>query len=92
MYKLAIPVTVAFRTFDPEAVLYDLRACHADRIPSARSTPIPVQCTGNPDLHIIAKDGVSADGTQTRAVGLFNFFADFIPNAEITVPGSRKHA
>lgn len=63
-----------------------------NRILTAWGTPIPVQCAGNPDLHIIAKDGISADGAKARAVGLFNCFADFIPNAEITIPGSWKHA
>lgn len=84
-------------TFDSDIASEEIwrnyeNAALLNRILTAWGTPIPVQCPNAPDLHIIVKDGTGANGSMTRAVGFFNCFADFITDAEITIPGTWSHA
>lgn len=56
------------------------------RILTEMGTPVPVQCTGNPDLYVLAKEDASG-----LAVGFFNCFADYVTHAEVRIPGRWKN-
>lgn len=78
--------------FDAEIVSEDAWRNYAlaamlHRMLAEMGAAVPVQCLGNPDLYILAKE----DEKQC-AIGFFNIFADDIEPAEAKIPGKWSNA